>query len=426
MVCAHREKIVKGRESSIAWFSGAVLLVSASLGRADDWPQWRGPDRNARSKETGLLKTWPKGGPPLVWKARGLGVGYSTPSVAGGRVFVMGNREQTECVVCLDAQTGNTLWTADVGPVRKEKNDDPPGPRCTPTVDGALVYALGRSGDLVCLETATGKEVWRKDLRKDFDGEVGPFNYCESPLIDGDQLFCTPGGKTSCVALDKKTGAVRWRTEVPGGKAGYASPIVVEFGGTRQYIHLLSCGLVGISAAEGKLLWRYNKPSSKNNACTPIFHDGSVFAASGYDPGTAIIQLRAPEKQGGTFRAEEVFFTQKMLTTYGGMVLSEGHLYGSLGDMLGCVELKSGNVVWTDRGPGKGSVAWADGRLYYRNERNGTTFLVEPNPKEYVEQGRLEQPERSKHPAWAHPVIANGRLFLHDQDLLLCYDLKQK
>jgi outer membrane protein assembly factor BamB len=291
-------------------------------------------------------------------------------------------------------------------------------------VAGTLVYALGRSGDLVCLKTATGKEVWRKDLRKDFSGEVGPFNYCESPLVDGERLFCTPGGKNSCIAFDRKTGAVLWQTTVPGGRAGYASPIVVEFAGIRQYIHLLSCGLVGISATDGKLLWHYKKPSSKNNACTPIFHDGYLFATSGYDPGTALVRLHATKQ--GTFRAEEIYFTPKMPTSYGGMVLWKGYLYGSIGDMLGCVELKSGDVVWKERTPGKGSVAWADGRLYYRNERSGATFLVEPNPKQYVEKGRLEQPQRSRQPAWPHPIIANGRLYLRDHDLLLCYELKPK
>jgi outer membrane protein assembly factor BamB len=289
-------------------------------------------------------------------------------------------------------------------------------------VDGARVYALGRSGDLVCLETATGKEVWRKDLRKDFGGEVGPFNYCESPLIDGERLFCAPGGENSCIAFTKRTGAVLWRAEVPGGNAGYASPIVVDFGGIRQYIHLLSSGLVGLSAADGKLLWRYDKPSSKNNACTPIFHEGYLFATSGYDPGTALVRLRVPEP--GTFRAEAVYFTPTLATSYGGMVLWEGYLYGSIGDMLGCVALRSGKVVWKAREPGKGSVAGADGRLYYRNERSGATFLVEPNPKVYLEKGRLDPPERSKQPAWPHPVIANGRLYLRDQDLLLCYELR--
>ncbi len=232
-----------------------------------------------------------------------------------------------------------------------------------------------------------------------------------------------PAARSVVVALDKKTGAVLWQTEVRDGRAGYASPIIVEFGGTRQYIHLLSSGLVGIAAADGKLLWRHNKPSSKNNACTPIFHDGYVFATSGYDPPTALVQLSSPET--GTFRVEEVYFTQKMATSYGGMVLIDGNLYGSIGDMLACVELKTGDVRWKERTPGKGSIAWADGRLYYRNEKSGATFLVEPNPKEYVEQGRFDQPERSKLPAWAHPVIANGRLYLRDHDLLLCYELRK-
>ena len=401
-----------------------ILLPALSSAAPFDWPQWGGLNRDAISKETGLLKSWSTNGPPLVWKARGLGIGHSTPTIAAGRIFAMGNRDKTEYVVCLDDQTGKELWVTEVGPVRKETNDDPPGPRCSPTVDDKLVFALGRSGDLVCLESATGKEVWRKDMRKDFGGQVGPFHYCESPLVDGEKLLCTPGGKNSFVALDKKTGAVLWQTEVRDGRATYASPIIVEFGGVRQYIHLLSCGLVGIAAADGKLLWRHNKPSSKNNACTQIFRDGLVFATSGYDPPTALIQLHSPEK--GTFRVEEIFATQKMATSYGGMVLFGDHLYGSIGEMLACVELKTGEVIWKERAPGKGSIAAADGRMYYRNDRTGAIVLVEPNPKEFVELGRLVPPERSKMPAWAHPVIANGRLYVRDHDLLLCYDLKQK
>jgi outer membrane protein assembly factor BamB len=412
----------------LAVFCLAFLLAGSGEGlRAApfDWPQWRGPDRNARSKETGLLRSWPKDGPKLAWKATGLGIGYSTPSIAEGRVFAMGNRDKTEYVVCLSEKDGKEVWAAEVAPVRREKNDDPPGPRCTPTVDGKLVFALGRSGDLVCLESSTGKEVWRKDLRKDFGGLVGPFNYCESPLVDGERLICTPGGKEqSVVALDKKTGKVLWKAEVRDGRAAYASPIVVEFGGVRQYILLLNCGLVGLAAEDGKLLWQHRKSACKNNACTPIFHDGYVFATAGYDPPTALIQVRV--KDDKTFVAQEVYYTQKMGTSWGGMVLVDGYLYGSIGDMLGCVELKTGEVVWKERTAGKGSIALADGRLYYRNHRSGTTFLVEPNPKKYVEHGRFAQPQRSRQPAWPHPVIANGRLYLRDHDVLLCYELKAK
>jgi outer membrane protein assembly factor BamB len=405
-----------------------VLLVASgpALRAAPfDWPQWGGPDRNARSRETGLLRAWPKGGPKLAWKAAGLGVGYGTPSVADGRVFATGNRGKIECVVCLREKDGKELWAAEVGPVRKLTNDDPPGPRCTPTVDGQRVFALGRAGDLVCLESATGKEVWRKDLRKDFGGRVGPFHYCESPLVDGERLICAPGGKeASVVALDKKSGKVLWKTAVPDGQAAYASALVVEFGGVRQYVHLLNSGLVGIAADSGKLLWHNRRPSCKNNACTPIFHDGYVFATAGYDPPTALIRARAGESQA--FTTEVVYYTQKLATSHGGMVLVEGYLYGSIGDMLGCVDWKTGEVVWKARGPGKGSSAWADGRLYYRNERNGTMFLVAPSPKGYVEHGRFEQHQRSRRPAWPHPVIANGRLYLRDHDVLLGYELKQR
>jgi outer membrane protein assembly factor BamB len=398
-----------------------------------DWPQWQGPDRNSISKETGLLQEWPKDGPPLAWKAKNLGGGYSAPSVAAGRIFGMSYRGNDEVVWALAEDGGKELWATPID--KANKNIGSPGQegsRCTPTVDGELVYALGTDGDLVCLNVADGKEVWHKNLKRDFGGRaMARWAYCESPLIDGDKLVCTPGGKeATVVALDKKTGAVIWKAQIPEGDgAGYASPIVIDAAGHKQYVHFLEKGLAGIDAATGAVLWRSSKGANRvANCATPIYADGCVFAASAYGAGGVLVKL-TKDAQGG-IKAEEVYTTRKMENHHGGMILHDGYLYGANGGNGGgnlvCLDFKTGKVMWDERKVPKGSVAFADGRLYYRLEDSGTVLLIEPSGRQYIERGRFEQPDRSRPKAWPHPVIANGKLYLRDQDVLLCYDVKAK
>lgn len=409
-------------------FSLALLLPGVSLGAEPpregfDWPQWQGVDRDAKSKETGLLQTWPASGPALVWKAAGLGAAHGTPSVAAGRIFAMGNRDGSEMVICLDENGGKELWTAVLGKAKGGGQD--PGPRCTPTVDGDVLYALGRGGTLVCLQAADGKEVWRRELKKEFSGRVGGWEYSESPLVDGEKLIVTPGGVTATIAaLNKKTGATIWESSIPDDPhAEYSSIIVAVVQGTRQYIQFLNRSVVGVAASDGKYLWSFAKPANRTANCsTPIFSEDLVFAASAYGNGGGLARL---SKDGDLFRADEVYFTRKMKNHHGGMVLVDGHLYGSDEGQLTCLEFKTGTVKWQARQPGKGSICYADGRLYYRNEGGkGAVFLVEANPEKYVEAGRFEPPDRSSLPSWAHPVIANGKLYLRDQDVLLCYEVK--
>jgi outer membrane protein assembly factor BamB len=400
-----------------------LVALAAPAARADDWPQWQGPDRTAVSKETGLLKKWPVDGPKLLWKAEDLGGGYSTPAIAAGRVYGMGFRGNDEVIWALDEATGKEVWS-----VRIARADTSvgygEGPRCTPTVDGNRLYALGVAGDLVCLETGAGKEVWRKSLPRDFDGRMmSGWGYSESPLVDGDKVIATPGGsKATLVALNKATGEPVWRCAVPGGDgAAYASAIVADVAGLRQYVQFLGDGLVGVAAADGRFLWRYDKPANGTANCsTAVYQNGLVFAASSYGTGGGLARLT---RQGDRCTAREVYFTKNMKNHHGGMVLVNGYLYGSNEGLLTCLDFKTGKVLWENRRPGKGSIAYADGCLYYRNE-GGPISLVEANPKKYVERGRFEQPERSGHSAWAHPVIANGRLYIQDQGLLLCYDVK--
>lgn len=388
-----------------------------------DWPQWQGPERTALSRERGLLSSWPSGGPELLWKATGLGAGFSTPSVAQGRIFTMGNRGNTEYVIALDESNGKILWTAPVGPVRSNGGGYA-GPRCTPTIDGTALYALGLNGDLLCLDVERGKERWRKSLPRDFQGAAGGWGYSESPLVDGDKVICTPGGrKATLAALDKKTGDTIWTAQVPEGDAAqYSSVIAADVAGQRQYLQFLQGGLVGVAARDGKFLWRYNKPANGTANCsTPIFDHGYAFAASDYGTGGGLVKL---VRAGDRVRADEEYFTKHMKNHHGGMVLVNGYLYGANGGVLDCLNFRTGKVMWEEGRPGKGSIAYADGRLYYRNE-NGPIMLIEANPRRYVEKGHFNQPGRSHMSAWPHPVIANGRLYIRDQDILLCYNVKK-
>jgi outer membrane protein assembly factor BamB len=400
---------------------------------AADWPQWNGPNRDGKSADTGLLQEWPKEGPALAWKIKGIGGGYSGPSIAAGRIFGMSFRGDDEVVWALSETDGKELWATRLGPAYKQPGwpQGKEGPGCTPTVDGDRLYVEGMGGAIACLQVQDGKIVWQHNLKDDFGGIIPPWSYRESPLVDGEKVIYTPGGKdATLVALNKLTGQTIWKCQVPDGpKAAYTSAIAVDFEGQRQYVQFTQKALVGVAASDGKLLWRYNKAANGNGiiCATPLWHDGLVFAASAYGAGGGLVKLS--KDAGGAVTAEEVYFTKKMQNHHGGMIVLDGCLYGANGGNEGgslvCLDFKTGDVLWDGRGSGisKGSLALADGRLYYRLE-NGTMLLVEPNAKQYLERGRFEQPDRTRQPAWTHPVIANGKLYLRDQDLLLCYALK--
>jgi outer membrane protein assembly factor BamB len=398
--------------------------VTSVPARADDWPQWRGPERTGVSREMGLLKEWPADGPKLLWKATGMGGGYSTPAVVGDRIYLLGSRDNDEFAMALDVKDGRQVWSTRIGGVGPNRGQQYPGARSTPTVDGDLLYALSSDGDLACLETGQGTVRWVKSLRgPEFQGTPGNWAYAESPLIDGDVLVCTPGGKKATLAaLNKKTGDVIWTSAVPGGdEAAYASIVIGRVGGIRQYIQLLGKGLVGVDAATGRFLWRYDKTvgGSPANIPTPVFHDGLVFTSTGRGGGGAA-KLTADNTN---VSAEQIYHDKTLSNNIGGMVRVGDHLYGTNRATLLCVEFATGKVKWQERSVGQGAVCYADGHLYLRSE-DGPVALVEATPAGYKEQGRFKQPDRSDKPAWPHPVVANGRLYLRDVDVLLCYDVK--
>ncbi len=404
-----------------------VAAASSSL-RADDWPQWRGPHRDGVSAEKGLLKEWPKEGPKLLWERKDIGSGFSTPSVVGDAFYLLANEGlDKEFVKALRVSDGNQIWETPIGKVgNPDQKPAYPGARSTPTVDGESLYALGSDGDLVCLETATGKVRWQKSLRKDFGGQPGVWAYAESPLIDGDTLVCTPGGaEATMVALNKKTGEVLWKAAVPGGdQAAYASVIPTQAAGAKQYIQFLQKGLVGVDAASGKFLWRYEKTAegSPANIPSPVADDSYIYSATGRGGG-GLVHLTSAQ---GAITAEPVYAEKKLPASIGGTVKIGDYLYGTTGESVLCLDFKSGAIKWQERGIGAASICFADGDLYLHGE-NGQVSLVEATPDGYHEKGRFtppSQPDRGSAKAWAYPVVANGRLYIHDVGVLWCYDVK--
>jgi outer membrane protein assembly factor BamB len=404
----------------------------AGSAQAADWPQWRGPNRDGISTETGLLKEWPKEGPPLSWKIDNAGSGYSAPAIVGDRLYILANEgTEHEFVQAHNAKDGQRLWRTPlgkVGPNLAQMNYA--AARSTPTVDGDLLYALGSDGDLACVDAATGKVRWQKNLRTDFGGKPGDWAYAESPLVDGERLICTPGGtQATLLALNKRAGDVIWKCATPeGDPAAFASAIVTEAAGVRQYVQLLQKGLAGVNAKSGKLLWRFAKATSPFNANipTPLASDNFVYVASA-GTGGGLVKLNP--KDGGV-HAEQVYFQSKLPTTIGGVVKVGPNLYGTTAQAMLCLDFASGNVQWEERALGAGSLCYAEGRIYVHGE-NGEVGLVEASAAGYHEKGRftpLGQPEHSKpmEKAWAYPALANGHLFIRDHDTIWCYDVRAK
>ena len=401
----------------------SVLSVHAVIGA--DWPQWRGPDRSGVSAETGLLQSWPAGGPKLLWEGGAIGEGFSSLAIVDGRIYTMGDKNGQSNVFCLKQQDGSVLWSLKVG----KPGGNYSGTRCTPTVDGNLVFALGQFGDLVCAESSSGRELWRKNLAKDFGGSPGGWSYSESVLIDGDNLICSPGGrKAPALALNKNTGSVIWATALPGGgESHYSSWVVSNAAGVKQYVRLFGGGTFGVAASNGQFLWRYDKLGKNTaNIPTPIPFGDYVFTAAGYGKGGALLKL---SRRGGSMVAEEVYYSRELKNKHGGIVKVGDYVYGDFDDRGSpwCANVMTGKVQWRRDGGGQGGgsacVTYADGRLYYRYQ-DGVMALVDASP-----QGGFRQISSFKIPdgmkkSWAHPVISGGLLYLRGKDKILCYDVR--
>jgi outer membrane protein assembly factor BamB len=413
-------------------FGAVAPLVFCPLLAGADWPQFRGPERNGVSKETGLLKEWPKAGPKLLWQLKEVGYGYAIPSVAGNRIYLVSNNGlENEYVQALSTEDGKQIWSVRLGNVGNPKQAPLfPAARSTPTVDGNLVYVLGSDGDLLCLETADGKVVWRKNLRTDFGGKPGQWAYAESPLVDGNALVVTPGGaESTIVALNKKTGTPMWKCAAPGGDdAAYSSIMITEAAGHKQYVQFLGKGVVGVDAASGEFLWRYDATGKGvTNIPSPVVQDGYIYTSAGRGPG-ALVKLTSA---GQRVAVEQIYLERGLPNAIGGSVLVAGTHYGTLDGGLVAADWLTGKVLWQDASMGAGSILYADERLYIHSEDN-ELILVDASKDSYRERGRLELPDPPKHTrggmekSWAYPVLANGRLYVRDLGSLWCYDVSNK
>lgn len=426
-----RPSMTNMRESSwrkslfyVQLFAAIALGFAAS---ANDWPQWLGAERDGISKEKGLLKAWPADGPGLAWKAEGLGLGYSGVAVAHGKIFTLGDLSDGNYVFALDEKSGKQLWSTKFGEAGAPGWGGFAGPRCTPTVDGDLLFVTGQYGDIGCFETRAGKAVWQKHLVKDFGGTRPEWGFSESPLVDGELVLFTPGGEQgTIIALNKKEGSLKWRTKGFTDAAHYSSIIIATIDGVKQYVQLTDASVVGIEPKSGQVLWKAPRKGQTAVISTPVYKDDLVFVTSGYGVGCNLFKVT---KEGANFKAEQVYANKNLENHHGGVVLIGDNVYGhSEGKGWVCLDLKTGKIVWNEKEKAqKGSVCAADGMLYLRAEGGaGTVTLIEAGPQGYVEKGKFNQPSRSDKNSWPHPVVANGRLFLRDQGVLLCYNINGK
>lgn len=401
-----------------------------------DWPQWRGPDRSNVSKEKGLLKSWPEGGPKLLWTAEEAGIGYGGPAIVGKRLYILGADEQQEYVHAFDTTSGKKLWSTAIGPFYRNRYGS--GPRSTPTVDGDHLYALSARGHLNCLKT-TGEKEWTVQLAgaAGLGGAVPTWGYSESPLVDGGQVVCTPGGaRGSVAALDKKTGKVLWRSQDLKDPAGYSSIVLADVGGMSHYVQQTMKGIAGVSPKDGSTLWYFSQPKYRVAVIpTPIVHNNYVYVTAGYNAGCSLLEL-TPTSSG--IEVKQVYSPasrQAMDDKHEGVLLFDGYVYGWTDSQRGawiCQDFKTGEEVWRSKKLGRGSECCADGHLYCYTEDRGTVALVQASPKGWEEKGRFTLPRHTaqkrefNNNIWTHPVVANGHLYLRDQELIFCYDVKGK
>lgn len=389
------------------------------------WPQWRGPNRDDLSTETALIQDIPEAGPPRLWLFENCGVGYSGPAIVGDRLYILAGRDGSDLLLCLDVANGKELWASE--PLGKAyTNDWGDGPRSTPTVDGEHTYVMTSEGNVVCLKTADGLVVWTKAMQ-DLGGSIPQWGYCESPLVMDGKVFCTPGGEQGAMAaLDKATGELLWQSKGLADPAHYSSIMPMDRAGRTILVQLLTYELVGVDPADGRAIWTVPFPGKVAVIPTPIVSGDMAYATAGYGAGCVAVKLNGDE-------AEVVYENKNMANHHGGVILLDGHVFGhSEGKGWVCQNLETGEIAWREREAlGKGAIGYADGRFYCLEEDTGTVAMIAASTEGWEEHGRFTlEPQtkirKDRGKIWTHPVIADGRLYLRDQDLLYCFDVKAK
>ncbi len=392
----------------------AVSAARIQVAQAE-WPDWRGPKRDGCSTDSGLLKRWPQGGPRMVWKATGIGHGYSTVVISGGRIFTTGTIDDQISIFAFD-MAGKPVWNVTHGP---DYTQDHPGARATPVVDAGRLYVMSGIGRVGCYSVKDGSKLWTREM-SELGGEIPGWGYTETPLVYNDLLVVTPGGRTAIVALNKTTGATVWKSSGFSAGAQYSSAIAAIHLGVPMIINGTDRGIVAVSPQDGSLLWK-NDFSSGNtaNVPTPAYSDGYVFWANGYGRGGICLKL---SESGGKVTATEAWRTSRMDCHVGGFIVRNGYIYGNHGGGWNCLDVKTGEVKWSQRGVGKGEICYADGMLYLFSERGGVAGLGPASPEGFDLTGQFSVEGRGE--SWAYPVVAGGRLYLRYDENLYCFDVK--
>jgi outer membrane protein assembly factor BamB len=402
---------------------------------ADSWPQWGGIHRDHKSSASGLLQQWPEAGPAQVWKYTDAGRGFSSFSVYDGRLYTLGTKDGRNYALCLNAGDGTEMWRTDIAaaiPADGYNQDWSGGPRSTPTLAGQHVVVLDDGGTLCCLTRESGAICWSVNLVDDFGGMVPKWGYAASPLVDGNRVVVCPGMDQFMVVLDLETGRKLFTSSGHNERAHYVSLIKHEVDGVPMYVTAAQSGLVAFSAENGAVMWT-NKSTGNATAtvATPIVCGNLIYHTSAYSAGCALLEISI---QDGVATAREIYANQNQQNHHGGVVLVDDLLYGyrRRGGLV-CQDLNSGEVKWNERlsGDSSASIAYADHRLYVYGETSGTCYLAEPSAEKWLERGRITLPQqtqldRLQGKIWAHPVIAEGKLFLRDMDLIYAFDLTRQ
>jgi len=392
----------------------ASLLLLVSAAQADDWPQWRGPNRDGRSREKGLMRKWPGTGPRKLWSVRGLGEGYSTVSVVGDVIYttgMTGGQGRLFLISTAGKMLGKKTYGAEATATQYR------GPRSTPTVADGRVFVMSGEGVLYCFSAKNGRILWQKDTFGALGGRQLRWNVSESILVDGDQVICTPGGRNATVAaLSVKNGQTLWRTNT-GCLSAYCSPIVVDHNGRRIILTMVEDGAIGIDAKTGRELWMHpHKNKYAVHAATPVYHKGKVIISSGYKYGTECLEMNS----SGT-RVRKLWHVKELDNQHGGIIRVQGAVVGTGERGLVCIDIASGRINWRERGVGKGSITYADGLLFMYGEKSKEVGLAEVSAKRLGGlSGKFRVTEGSRE-HWSHPVVANGVLYIRHGDSLIAY-----
>lgn len=400
----------------IAAITISLIIISVSMAQVAE--NWRGPDRQGIYHETGLLQEWPAGGPAMLWAYEGLGAGFSSPVVADGNIYVTGIEDGTGYVYKL-SMGGDLVSRFAYGP--EFHGEGYPGSRNTPAVVNNTIYIVSSNGVLVCMDASSGRIIWRRDLFNDFNGRNIRWGLTENLLVDGDRIYCAPGGrKHNIVALNRHNGEVIWSSEGTGEVSAYCSPLLVDHYGKRLLITHMKDHIVALNADTGRVQWKYSHGNRWDvHPNTPIYHQGSIFAFSGYGQGGVKLKINPAGD------AVSVEWTNNLDNQMGGAVLIDGHIYGSGQNnrFWVCVDWETGETIYRSSDIAKGTVIWADGRLYCYSDR-GELALVDPGTDEFIIRGQTEIALGSgQH--WAHLVIDSGVLYVRRGNALMAYDISR-